>query len=192
MGRQEVKLQNVMQNCGNKKLKGWMKELREEWNVEKFEKWEISARGKCENRRISKNKKKKQRAKVRGIRKVLEFSKSFEILIYGKCEKFGGNTSVTSSSEKGRRTLGETWKLKVSGGRKKKTCDGQSWDVIEWYDVVHEIWEKCGEHRTRRILESADKWAKREVYRLRKGERTAERDNEDISDAEMRSSAILK
>lgn len=52
--------------------------------------------------------KKKQRAKVRGIRKVLEFSKSFEILIYGKCEKFGGNTSVTSSSEKGRRTLGET------------------------------------------------------------------------------------
>lgn len=55
-----------------------------------------------------KTKKKKQRAKVRGIRKVLEFSKSFEILIYGKCEKFGGNTSVTSSSEKGRRTLGET------------------------------------------------------------------------------------
>lgn len=55
-----------------------------------------------------KTKKKKQRAKVRGIRKVLEFSKSFEILIYGKCEKFGGYTSVTSSSEKGRRTLGET------------------------------------------------------------------------------------
>lgn len=53
-------------------------------------------------------KKKQQRAKVRGIRKVLEFSKSLEILIYGKCEKFGGNTSVTSSSEKGRRTLGET------------------------------------------------------------------------------------